>query len=149
MTSASTTAPPELSSWQQLKALSMADVGAIGAIALIYLGQRIGNMLILTVVPTIYHEAGVKLSDIWLFGLIGLPIWVKWLWAPVIDRFFSTRLGRRKSWMLPMSFLTAALLLPLLFVKPSADSVVLAVLVLVVWNGDAGHCRGRIHDRTA
>jgi MFS transporter, PAT family, beta-lactamase induction signal transducer AmpG len=114
--------------------LDAQDVSAVGSITTVYMGQRIGNMLILTVVPTIYFAAGLDLKSIWIFGLTGLPIWLKWGWAPIIDRYYSARIGRRKSWIWPLSVLNMLLLLPLMLIEPGPGSVNTAVLVLVVWN---------------
>ena len=48
-------------------------------------------------------EAGVSLSAIGLFALVGTPYNLKYLWAPLIDRvqipLLSRLLGRRRSWM--------------------------------------------------
>ncbi len=42
---------------------------------------------------------GVSLETIGIFSLVGLPYTVKFLWAPVVDRFGLGRLGRRRGWM--------------------------------------------------
>lgn len=42
----------------------------------------------------------VDLSTIGIFTLVGLPYTVKFLWAPVMDRFVPPLLGRRRGWML-------------------------------------------------
>ena len=44
--------------------------------------------------------AGVDLRTIGLFTLVGLPYTLKFLWAPVMDRFVPPWLGRRRGWML-------------------------------------------------
>jgi len=48
-------------------------------------------------------EAGVSLTAIGLFALVGTPYNFKYLWAPLIDRvqlpILSNLLGRRRSWM--------------------------------------------------
>jgi len=48
-------------------------------------------------------EAGVSLTAIGLFALVGTPYSLKYLWAPLIDRVhlpvLSNLLGRRRSWM--------------------------------------------------
>jgi len=44
--------------------------------------------------------AGVDLRAIGLFSLAGLPYTVKFLWAPLMDRFTPPWLGRRRGWML-------------------------------------------------
>lgn len=43
---------------------------------------------------------GFDLATIGWFGLIGLPYTLKFLWAPVMDRFVPPWLGRRRGWML-------------------------------------------------
>ena len=43
---------------------------------------------------------GVDLAVIGVFSLVGLPYAVKYLWAPVMDRFVPPFLGRRRGWML-------------------------------------------------
>jgi PAT family beta-lactamase induction signal transducer AmpG len=42
----------------------------------------------------------VDLGTIGLFAFVGLPYTLKFLWAPLVDRFAFIGLGRRKSWML-------------------------------------------------
>lgn len=42
----------------------------------------------------------LNLGTIGLFSLVGLPYTLKFLWAPLTDRFQLTKLGRRRSWML-------------------------------------------------
>ncbi len=43
---------------------------------------------------------GVDLRTIGIFTLIGLPYTLKFLWAPVMDRFTLPWLGRRRGWMI-------------------------------------------------
>jgi MFS transporter, PAT family, beta-lactamase induction signal transducer AmpG len=44
--------------------------------------------------------SGVDLTKIGLFSLIGLPYSLKFLWAPVLDRYIPPFLGRRRGWLL-------------------------------------------------
>ena len=44
--------------------------------------------------------SGVDLTKIGLFSLIGLPYSLKFLWAPVLDRYVPPLLGRRRGWLL-------------------------------------------------
>jgi PAT family beta-lactamase induction signal transducer AmpG len=43
---------------------------------------------------------GVDLKTIGLFTLVGLPYTIKFLWAPVLDRYVPPWLDRRRGWML-------------------------------------------------
>ncbi|MBX9727446.1 MAG: MFS transporter, partial [Sphingopyxis sp.] len=50
-------------------------------------------------------EAGVDLETMGVFSLIGLAYAFKFLWSPLVDRVRLPgleRLGRRKSWLLPI-----------------------------------------------
>ena len=46
-------------------------------------------------------DAGVDLGTIGLFALVGLPYTLKFLWAPLLDRFAPiSGMGRRRGWLL-------------------------------------------------
>jgi len=47
-----------------------------------------------------YTTAGVSLVAIGFASLVGLPYTLKFLWAPLIDRYHFSFLGRRRGWML-------------------------------------------------
>ncbi len=42
---------------------------------------------------------GLDLKTIGIFTLVGLPYTIKFLWAPLMDRFVPPWLGRRRGWM--------------------------------------------------
>jgi MFS transporter, PAT family, beta-lactamase induction signal transducer AmpG len=44
--------------------------------------------------------SGVDLTKIGLFSMIGLPYSLKFLWAPLLDRYIPPMLGRRRGWLL-------------------------------------------------
>lgn len=48
------------------------------------------------------RENDASLAEIGLFALVGMPYTVKFLWAPLMDRFTPPFLGRRRGWLLPM-----------------------------------------------
>lgn len=57
-------------------------------------------LLTITVLQAWMVEEGVDLTAVGLMALVGLPYTVKFLWAPVLDRFTPPFLGRRRGWML-------------------------------------------------
>jgi PAT family beta-lactamase induction signal transducer AmpG len=57
-------------------------------------------MLTLTVLQAWLSQQGVSLATIGMAGLVGLPYSIKFLWAPLVDRFKPLALGRRRSWLL-------------------------------------------------
>jgi PAT family beta-lactamase induction signal transducer AmpG len=66
------------------------------------MGYAAGLPLELTsfVLKTWMREEGVNLAVIGLFALVGLPYTLKFLQAPLLDRFSPGRLGRRRGWMI-------------------------------------------------
>lgn len=58
-------------------------------------------------------DAAINVETIGIFSLVGLPYTVKFLWAPLMDRFSLPFLGRRRGWMLLSQLLLAMALLML------------------------------------
>ena len=65
-------------------------------------------MLTLTVLQAWLSQNGVSLAAIGMAGLVGLPYSIKFLWAPLVDRFKPLALGRRRSWLLITQIALAA-----------------------------------------
>ena len=66
------------------------------------MGFSCGLPLLLTVsvLQAWMKDEGVDLTIIGMMALVGLPYTLKFLWAPFMDRFTLTFLGRRRGWML-------------------------------------------------
>ena len=71
---------------------------------------------------------GVDVKQIGWFSLVGLPYVLKFLWAPLLDRYQPGWPGRRRDWML----LTQVLLALLLFTAGSAELVAGALPMLAL-----------------
>ena len=56
-------------------------------------------LLSITVLQAWLIAEEIDLATIGLLGLVALPYNLKFIWAPVIDRFDPLGLGRRKSWL--------------------------------------------------
>jgi PAT family beta-lactamase induction signal transducer AmpG len=57
-------------------------------------------LLTISVLQAWMKEEGVDLTVIGMISLVGLPYTLKFLWAPVLDRFTLPFLGRRRGWLL-------------------------------------------------
>lgn len=55
-----------------------------------------------TALPVYLRQQGLSLTAIGFAGALWLPWGLKALWAPLVDRYGSARIGRRKTWILPM-----------------------------------------------
>ena len=77
-----------------------------------------------------YTQAGVDVQTIGMLSLVGLPYVLKFLWAPLLDRFSLSPLGRRRSWMLISQLAIMLALLLMAQRLPHEDQVLLAVFAL-------------------
>lgn len=75
---------------------------------------------------------GVDLTTIGLFASVGLPYTLKFLWAPLMDRFQITSLGRRRGWLLVSQILLILSVLALAFSQPQNNLAMVAVLCVLV-----------------
>ncbi|KAL6070226.1 Solute carrier family 33 member 1 [Balamuthia mandrillaris] len=67
------------------------------------LGLTLGSLPFLIQNKSSYTQIGV-------FSLASYPYSLKLLWSPLVDGVFSDRIGRRKSWIVPIQFLSGLLL---------------------------------------
>jgi MFS transporter, PAT family, beta-lactamase induction signal transducer AmpG len=77
-------------------------------------------------------ELGLSMSQVSFSRLLGLPWVLKFLWAPLVDRFFSERFGKRKSWIVPAQLGLSLTCLLAAFVEPSAHLKLFLFFVLLM-----------------
>jgi RhtX/FptX family siderophore transporter len=87
------------------------DLRLLCVIALLYVTQGIPMGLAMEALPTLLRRDGVSLAALAFLPLVGIPWIVKFLWAPWVDNHWSPRLGKRRSWILPMQGIVIACLL--------------------------------------
>lgn len=75
---------------------------------------------------------GVALQSIGFLTLIGSAYTLKFLWAPVIDRYSFPFLGRRRSWILLTQLGLAAAIAAMGLYSPSSSLLPLAMLAVLV-----------------
>ncbi len=68
----------------------------------LFMGFSCGLPLLLTIglLQAWMKQRGVDLTTIGFMSLVGLPYTVKFLWAPLMDRYVPPFLGRRRGWLL-------------------------------------------------
>lgn len=71
-------------------------------IAGLYVAQAIPLGFLIVALPAILRRRGLGLELTGLLGALALPWLLKFLWAPVVDRFGSARLGHYRSWIVPL-----------------------------------------------
>lgn len=75
---------------------------------------------------------GVSLQNIGFLTLIGSAYTLKFLWAPLVDRYAPPLLGRRRGWMLLTQLMLAGGIAAMGWFSPSSGLTVLAGLAVVV-----------------
>ena len=82
-------------------------------------------------------DSGVDLTTIGAFALVGIPYSLKFLWAPVLDRYTLPFLGRRRGWILAWQLFLVAAIAAMGLVDPKEHLGLLALLALFVAFGSA------------
>lgn len=77
-------------------------------------------------------NAGVDLGAIGIFGLVAFPYSLKFLWAPIMDRFTPPILGRRRGWALITQVGLLASVWSLSKANPAESPILLATMALIV-----------------
>lgn len=98
------------------------------------MGFSSGLPLLLTgsVLQAWMKEEGVDLATIGIFALVGLPYTLKFLWAPMLDRFSPTLLGRRRGWLMGAQILLAVSIALLGQTQPAVAPLGVAIAALLV-----------------
>nr|XP_023020136.1 acetyl-coenzyme A transporter 1-like [Leptinotarsa decemlineata] len=62
-------------------------------------------------IPMILQNRGVSYKQQAEFSFVFWPFSLKLLWAPLVDSLFSSRIGRRKTWLIPTQYLIGGFML--------------------------------------
>lgn len=89
-------------------------------------------LLTSTVLQAWMKDEGVDLTLIGMMALVGLPYTLKFLWAPFLDRFTLSFLGRRRGWLLVAQISLAFSIAGVGFTGPAYDPVIMVCAALLV-----------------
>lgn len=97
------------------------------------LGFSSGLPLLLTggTLKTWLAREQVDISTIGYFGWVGLAYSLKFIWAPLIDRFTLFRLGRRRSWMVTTQSLLVGAIASIGLFNPQFSLMTMAALAVL------------------
>jgi PAT family beta-lactamase induction signal transducer AmpG len=76
----------------------------------LYFSQGLPFGFFTQALPVLLRKQGHSLENVGLASLLALPWALKFLWAPVVDRYGSERFGRRKSWIVPLQLVAIGVL---------------------------------------
>lgn len=91
----------------------------LALLASLYFAQGLPYGFFSQALPVFFRQQQVSLAVIGLLSLLSLPWAFKFAWAPLVDRFGSSRFGHRKSWIVPLQILAALLLVLCSSFEPS------------------------------
>lgn len=93
-----------------MTASTSAKLGLLGSL---YFAQGLPFGFFAQALPVLMRKYGFSLGQIGLSSLLAMPWALKFLWAPAVDRHWSLRVGRRRSWILPLQLAAVAILVAL------------------------------------
>lgn len=90
----------------------------VAILATLYIAQGLPTGIFSQALPAILRSYGVSLTIIGLTTWLAVPWALKFLWSPYVDKYFSPRRGRSRSWILPMQALAVGTLIIISFFNP-------------------------------
>jgi RhtX/FptX family siderophore transporter len=106
-----------------------AKMGLLGSL---YFSQGLPFGFFTQALPVLLRKQGLSLGEIGLASLLAIPWALKFLWAPVVDRHSIRRIGRRKSWLVPLQLTSVAILAALASSGRTNSMAVLTGAVLLL-----------------
>jgi len=94
-------------------------------VAVLYFAEGFPYGVIKDALPVFFRVHGVRLADIGVLTLVGLPWFLKFLWAPAVDLW-----GQRRTWILGCQGMLVLGILALLIIDPSRLTAVSWALLL-------------------
>jgi len=89
-------------------------------------------LLTISVLQAWMKQEGIDLTTIGIFSLVGIPYTLKFLWAPLFDRFTPPFLGRRKGWLVMSQILLIISIALMGLCSPSKAPWMVAFTALLV-----------------
>ncbi|MDR1530266.1 MAG: MFS transporter [Burkholderiales bacterium] len=74
----------------------------------------------------------IDIATIGFFGLVAVPYMLKFLWAPLMDRFEPPLLGRRRGWLVITQFALASALYAIAQVSPAETPKLFATMATLI-----------------
>lgn len=73
---------------------------SLSVVVVLYLAHALPLYFYNVALPAILRHQGIDLRWIGMLSLLYIPWAFKFFWAPLIDRFYLKKLGKRKTWLL-------------------------------------------------
>ncbi|MFJ5368140.1 RhtX/FptX family siderophore transporter [Bosea sp. CER48] len=93
----------------------------------LYLAQAIPSYLFVAALPPIMRELGVSRTAIGAMSILLLPLVIKFLWAPWVDRIRPFARAHRAGWVFITQSLTILAILALIAIGPTQVGAIIAI----------------------
>lgn len=100
----------------------------------LYSSQYVGIGFISLALVALLREHGASLAQLGLLNLLLLPMSLKFLWAPLVDRYGRHSRGHYRCWLLPTQAVMALMLALLASIEPQGDLPLHMLLVLLAFS---------------
>jgi MFS transporter, PAT family, beta-lactamase induction signal transducer AmpG len=103
-------------------------------LAIMVLGAASGfpNQLTESALQAWLKDSGVSLTKIGVMSYVALPYLLKFLWAPLIDRYPLPLLGRRRGWIVAMQVMLAAAIALFALQDPAQTLTPIAICAVAI-----------------
>lgn len=88
--------------------------------------------LLINMLPAFLKSSGVDIKTIGVFSLLMFPYTLKFVWAPLVDRFSIFHLGRRKDWIILAQVLLICSIAVMGFYSPQDNIFMVCFLAFIV-----------------
>ncbi len=116
---------------QTRDAVEQKDYPKLVMLAVLHMAQYFPAAFTNVALPFLFRKEGLPLEMFWLLALPGIPRWLKWAMALVVDNWGSSRFGRRKSWIVPCTLVGTVAYAVLAFIPPSLTVVHIIIGILL------------------
>ncbi|WP_146132097.1 MFS transporter [Pleurocapsa sp. CCALA 161] len=108
------------------------DFPKMGLLASLYISQYIPLMFFYEALPVYLRQRGSSLEAIALVNLLILPVVLKFLWSPLIDRYGFTRWGHYRFWIVLFQVMVSLLTLACAFIDIEQNLNLLLIIGFVM-----------------
>ena len=95
-------------------------------LATLYVSQAVPLGFFIVAMPAILRSRGLPLERVGLLSALAAPFLLKFLWAPLLDRWGSARHGHFRSWILPLQGLAVVTVVAIAFLDLDTQFAALA-----------------------
>lgn len=109
----------------------MTSLEKLSLFACLYFAQGLPYGFFTQAMPVYLREAKATLTQIGGASLLTLPWALKFLWAPLADRYGFPKFGLRRSWIVPLQMLSVIALIVVSMLDPASSLLVVLIAFLV------------------